>query len=434
MNAHNMMNPGAFGLSGLLLRQNYRTDDFYTSYDVWTDMWNDRNGMTGFSEKNALGTVIASGTHTYDSLDRRIGVDETSGGTTTQTSIVYNGNSNTPYAEFNGSGTLLERYLAGPSYVPGVTGMIARTNASGVTDWYLTGKLGSAPDIVDTSGTVIDDISYGAFGSIRAETNPSSGSQFKFEGMAYDQFLNIYYDNARLHSSLDGRFLSQDTLSFTAEDSNLFRYVNNSSLNMIDISGLSYSGGSNSLNAASDQLQMTQKYKNLISQQKAYKAATEQYIIDLQAYIKRAKLAENTERKEMETAWEHAARLSMIAYAKMQKKDYLDALIRYNQLTLQYNLYIQAYINLIQRNNNQDPGYTTIEAPTSNPLPPAPTAPIKPPGNFRPAANPWEPGSTKYPSYIPYTNPPWAGLPFCPQKQPIQPQSPESPKPPIIYK
>jgi hypothetical protein len=101
-------------------------------------------------------------------------VDETSGETTTQTWVVYNGNSNTPYAEFNGSGTLLERYLAGPSYVPGVTGMIARTNASVVTDWYLTGKLGSVRDIVNMSGTVIDHISYGAFGSIRAENNARS--------------------------------------------------------------------------------------------------------------------------------------------------------------------------------------------------------------------------------------------------------------------
>ncbi len=200
---------------------------------------NDRIVPKCFSEKNSSGTVIASGTYTYDSLDRRIGVDETSGGTTTQTWIVYNGNSNTPYAQFNGSGTLLERYLAGPSYVPGITGMIARTNASGVTDWYLTGKLGSVRDIVDTSGTVIDHISYGAFGSIRAETNPSSGSQFKFDGMVYDLILSNYYDNARYYNSERGSFLIQDLSGFGASDSNLYRFVNNSPLNFLDISGLS---------------------------------------------------------------------------------------------------------------------------------------------------------------------------------------------------
>jgi RHS repeat-associated protein len=181
--------------------------------------------------------VIASGTYTYDSLDRRIGVDETSGGTTTKTWIVYNGNSNTPYAEFNGSGTLLERYLAGPSYVPGVTGMVARTNASGVTDWYLTGKLGSVRDIVNTSGTVIDHISYGAFGSIRAETNPSSGSQFKFDGMQYDTITGLYNDWHRGYNPNNGRFISQDPTGFKSNISNLYIYASNNITNNADYNG-----------------------------------------------------------------------------------------------------------------------------------------------------------------------------------------------------
>ncbi len=154
-------------------------------------------------------------------------VDENSRASTTLSWFVYNGDSNTPYAEFNGSGTLLERYLAGPSYVPGVTGMIARTNASGVTDWYLTGKLGSVRDIINTSGSVIDHISYGAFGSIRAETNPSSGSRFKFDGMQYDTITGLYNDWHRGYSSWTGRFISQDPMGFAAGDSNIYRYIMN---------------------------------------------------------------------------------------------------------------------------------------------------------------------------------------------------------------
>ncbi len=237
MNAHHMMNSGSFGLSGLLLAQNHRSNVFSTLYDVWTCTWNYRNEMTGFSEKNSSGTVIASGTYTYDSLDRRIGVDETSGGTTTQTWIVYNGNSNTPYAQFNGSGTLLERYLAGPSYVLGVTGMVARTNASGVTDWYLTGKLGSVRDIVDTSGTVIDHISYGAFGSIRAETNPSAGSQFKFDGIQYDTITGLYNDWHRNYDSTIGQFITFDPTQFRSGEFDLYKFSLNSPVNFIDLNG-----------------------------------------------------------------------------------------------------------------------------------------------------------------------------------------------------
>jgi RHS repeat-associated protein len=237
MNSHDIANSSAFDSTGILFDQHHFVTDLTTLDDIWTYTWNDRNEMTGFREKNSSGTVIASGTYTYDSLDRRIGVDETSGGTTTQTWIVYNGNSNSPYAEFNGSGTHLERYLAGPTYVPGVTGMIARTNASGVTDWYLTGKLGSVRDIVNTSGTVTDHIAYGAFGSIRAETNPSSGSQFKFDGMQYDTITGLCNDWHRLFSSSDGRFISIDPTSFNSSIQNLYEYASNNSLNIIDQSG-----------------------------------------------------------------------------------------------------------------------------------------------------------------------------------------------------
>jgi RHS repeat-associated protein len=165
-------------------------------------------------------------------------VDETSGGTTSWTWIVYNGDSNTPSAEFNGSGTLLERYLAGPTYVPSVSGMVARTNASGVTDWYLTGKLGSVRDIVDTSETVIDHISYGAFGTVRAETNPTSGSRFKFDGMRYDTITGLYNDWHRGYSSTTGRFDSFDPMNFDAGDSNLFHNVYNQINNEIEPNGM----------------------------------------------------------------------------------------------------------------------------------------------------------------------------------------------------
>ncbi len=182
---------------------------------------------------SAIGSSALDG-----SCVRTSSFNKTSGGTTTQTWIVYNGNSNTPYAEFNGSGTLLERYLAGPSYVPGVTGMVARTNASGVTDWYLTGKLGSVRDIVDASGTVIDHITYDAFGGIHSESNPSSGSQFKFDGMQYDTISGLYNDWHRVYSSKNGLFMRIDPIGLSSLDTNTYRYVNNNPTNYTDPKGL----------------------------------------------------------------------------------------------------------------------------------------------------------------------------------------------------
>ena len=82
------------------------------------------------------GTVIA--TYVYDALNRRIKIDDSG----TKTWTVYDGTN--PYADFNSSGTLQQRYLFGPGVVNGaiVDQLLARTNSSGTTAWYLTDKLG----------------------------------------------------------------------------------------------------------------------------------------------------------------------------------------------------------------------------------------------------------------------------------------------------
>ena len=94
-------------------------------------------------------------TYTYNALDQRIGIKDSGGG---QTWTVYNGTSADalPYADFNGSGTLLTRYLSGPGMVNGavVDELLARTSSGGTTAWYLTDKLGSVRDIVSSSGSV----------------------------------------------------------------------------------------------------------------------------------------------------------------------------------------------------------------------------------------------------------------------------------------
>ena len=67
------------------------------------------------TEVTTGGTVVA--TYTYNALNQRIGVKDSG----TQTWTVYDGTSPdaNPYADFNGSGSLTERYLFGPSVVNG---------------------------------------------------------------------------------------------------------------------------------------------------------------------------------------------------------------------------------------------------------------------------------------------------------------------------
>ena len=207
-----------------------------SSGNAWTYAWDYRNRLTGVVEKNSGGTILMQGTYTYDALDRRIGVDETVSGTETKTWTVYDGVN--PYADFNGSGTLLTRYL----YGPGANQILARTSASGVTAWYLTDHEGSVRDVVNTSGTVIDHVAYDSYGNLTSESSPGNGDRFKFDGMAADTAIGLYYDNARYYDPASGKFINQDPTGFVAGDKNTYRYCKNSPISLIDPTGLSSFG------------------------------------------------------------------------------------------------------------------------------------------------------------------------------------------------
>ena len=205
--------------------------------NTWTYTWDYRNRLTGVVEKTSGGVVLTQATYTYDPMDRRIGVDETVAGAETKTWTVYDGVN--AYADFNGSGTLLVRYLYGPDAAQG----LARTSASGTTAWYLTDNLGSVRDIVSTSGTVIDHLGYDAYGNITGESNPSNGDRFKFDGMAWDAAIGLYYDNARWYDPSAGKFVSQDSVGFAAGDANLYRFVKNGPTDATDPTGHQIAGG-----------------------------------------------------------------------------------------------------------------------------------------------------------------------------------------------
>ncbi len=206
-----------------------------TSTHVMTTYTYDyRNRLT---EVEVGGTIVA--TYTYDALNDRIGIDDNG----TQTWTVYDGTN--PYADYNGSGALEERYQSGPGMVDGavVNELLARTSASGTTAWYLTDKLDSVRDIVNSSGTELDHIVYDSFGNIVTETNASDGDRFKFAGMEYDSTTGRYYDRARGYDPTTGRFMGQDPDGFAAGSLNLSEYVGNDPTDLFDPTGLQGSGG-----------------------------------------------------------------------------------------------------------------------------------------------------------------------------------------------
>src|SRR5205814_2186996 len=110
------------------------------------------------------------------------------------------------YADFDGSGNLEMRYLYGAA----VDELLARTDSGGATTWYLTDKLGTVRDIVETTGTVLDHLSYDSYGKVLTESSAADGDRFKFAGREYDTETGLYYNRARYYDPTTGQFVSQD--------------------------------------------------------------------------------------------------------------------------------------------------------------------------------------------------------------------------------
>ncbi len=205
--------------------------------DVWSYSYDYENRLTGAVEKSSGGATLEQVTYTYDALGRQIVVDTNS----TLRRTVYTGSSAdaNPYADYTGSGALSMRYLYGLA----VDQILARTDPNANTAWYLTDQLGSVWNVVSSSGTVLDAITYDAYGNILSETSSSSGDRFKFAGMQYDSTTGLYYDHARYYDPNTGRFVSQDPKGFAAGDTNLYRYVSNSPTVLTDPSGRGFWSG-----------------------------------------------------------------------------------------------------------------------------------------------------------------------------------------------
>jgi RHS repeat-associated protein len=133
---------------------------------------------------------------------------------------------------FDGQGTQKQRYLYGTV----VDQVLAEESAVGVR-WFLANEQGTIKDVVDNTGTVIDHITYDSFGRIVGQTS-AVDLRFAYTGREWDGETGQYYYRARYYDPTVGRFINEDPLGFGAGDTNIYRYVGNSSTNAIDPSGL----------------------------------------------------------------------------------------------------------------------------------------------------------------------------------------------------
>ena len=107
--------------------------------------------------------------------------------------------------------------------------------------YYLFDGLGSVTGLTDTGGSLVATYSYDAFGNIISETGDSTLNAinpYRFTSRVYDKESGLYYYRARYYDSRVGRFTQKDPLRDALNSGdNLYVYVGNNPVNMVDPSG-----------------------------------------------------------------------------------------------------------------------------------------------------------------------------------------------------
>jgi RHS repeat-associated protein len=179
--------------------------------------WNARDQLVSLSGPG----VTAS--FTYDAVGRR--QSKTVNGTTTH--FLYDGLN--VIQELTG-GTPTANLLTGL----GIDEIFTRTDAAGARS-FLTDGLGSTLALTDAFGVVQSQYTYEPFGKTTA-TGAASTNAFTYTGRE-DDGTGLYYYRARYYHPALQRFISEDPIGFHGGDVNLYGYVFNDPVNLVDPTG-----------------------------------------------------------------------------------------------------------------------------------------------------------------------------------------------------
>ena len=123
---------------------------------------------------------------------------------------------------------------AGQSHVP------AYLIKNGATYRIITDHLGSVRLVIDSSTDAIAQrIDYDPWGTIVLDTNPGF-QPFAFAGGLHDIHTGLTHFGAREYDPTTARWTSKDPIGFAGGDTNLYAYVANDPINLLDPSGLAW--------------------------------------------------------------------------------------------------------------------------------------------------------------------------------------------------
>jgi RHS repeat-associated protein len=111
------------------------------------------------------------------------------------------------------------------------------------TLWILADHLNSTRKILKNENgqvSTIASIDYDSFGNKVAGTNPI---KYAYTGKFFDEITDLQWNLNRWYDPQTGQWMTQDPIGFNGGDVNLYRYVGNDVINMVDTEGLDTTSG-----------------------------------------------------------------------------------------------------------------------------------------------------------------------------------------------
>ncbi len=135
-------------------------------------------------------------------------------------------------AEYDGSNQLVSEFIYAQS-VNAPDYMIR----GGVKYKLVKDNLGSVLAVVNSSsGVIAQQLTYSTYGQVLSDTNPGF-QPFGFAGGLYDFDTNLVSFGAREYNGTIGRWMTKDPILFNGGDTNLYGYVLQDPVNLVDPRG-----------------------------------------------------------------------------------------------------------------------------------------------------------------------------------------------------
>ena len=135
-------------------------------------------------------------------------------------------------AIYDDSDNLIQRFEYADGRMP-----VAMTQ-TGITYYLAYDQVGTIKVVTDASGNTVKQVDYDAFGNIATDTNSALTIPFGFAGGLRDPDTELVRFGYRDYDPDTGRWTAKDPIFFTGGDTNLYGYVLNDPVNLVDPWGL----------------------------------------------------------------------------------------------------------------------------------------------------------------------------------------------------